>query len=261
MWIFFHGLLTLVNTINEKSNGSLAIIDIVTRAKYRWRDILQNCFGYAITGVMFAVFVYVNDGIVLGDRSHHQVTWNVPQFLYFALFTAVCCLPHLISQLPQLILFVKSNKVLTVSISISYALIVRHNTVAHWYNLSDEHHFTHYFITPVYDNPYVALALVPLYTIGTVFIIYNSYRALDKWTASVFLFVIAMNLIFQLLLEMRYFIVAFVLFRLLVPTRKWSALVGEFCLFLVINIGTISLYVLRPRLFPDDKKDFQLLMY
>ncbi|XP_037050340.1 putative Dol-P-Glc:Glc(2)Man(9)GlcNAc(2)-PP-Dol alpha-1,2-glucosyltransferase, partial [Bradysia coprophila] len=261
VWIFFHGILTLVKTMNEKSNGPVGLIDYVRRAIYRRREILQNSFGYAMIGVMFAIFVYLNGGIVLGDRSNHQVTWNIPQFLYFTLFTGVCGLPHLISQMPQLVSFIKSNQAVTVSISVAYALIVRFNTVAHWYNLSDPHHFTHYFITAVYNNPYFALALVPLYTICTVFIVYNSFRALDKWTASAFLFVIAMNLIFQLLLEMRYFIVAFVLFRLLIPTRKWSVLASEFCFFVIVNVVTISLYILRPRLFPDDENDFQLLMY
>ncbi len=247
--------------MNEKSNGSAKWIDFVRRVIYRRVEILRNSIGYGLIGIMFAIFLYVNEGIVLGDRSNHQVTLNMPQFLYFTLFTGVCCLPHLISQMPQLISFAKDHKTLTVSIFVVYALIVRFNTVAHYYNLSDPHHFTHYFITAVYNSSNFALSLVPLYTICTVFIIYNSYRALDKWTASIFLFVIVVNLIFQLLLEMRYFIVAFVLFRLLIPTRKWSVLAAEFSLFFVINVVTISLYIQRPRLFPDDEFDFQLLMY
>lgn len=261
VWAFFHGILTLAETLNEATSGSVAISDYVRRVKQRGTEIFRNSFGYALIGIMFAIFVYVNDGIVLGDRTHHQVTLNMPQFLYFTLFTGFCCLPHLISQIPQLISFAKSHRALTSSIFVAYLLIVRFNTVAHYYNLSDDHHFTHYFIAAVYHNPMFALSLVPLYTICTLFIIYNSYRSLDKWTASIFLFVIAMNLIFQLLLEMRYFVVPFVLFRLIVPTRKWSVLAAEFCLFLAVNVVTISLYVLRPRLFPDDEKDFQLLMY
>lgn len=261
VWVFFHGILTLVETLAEKSSESVALFDYVRRAKHRRAEIFRNSFGYALIGVMFAIFVYVNDGIVLGDRSHHQVTLNLPQFLYFTLFTGFGCLPHLISQIPQLTSFTRSHKALTASIFVAYTLVVRFNTVAHYYNLSDAHHFTHYFITAVHSNSLLAVSLVPLYTICTLFIIYNLYRSLDKWTASVFLFVVAMNLIFQLLLEMRYFVVSFVLFRLTVPTRKWSVLAAEFCLFFTVNVVTISLYVLRPRLFPDDEFDFQLLIY
>lgn len=261
VWVFFHGILTLVETLNGKSSGSVSFSNFVSRAKQRRTEIFRNSFGYALIGVMFASFVYVNDGIVLGDRSHHQVTVNMPQFLYFTLFTGFGCLPHLISQIPQLISFAKSHKASTISILVVYLVIVRFNTVAHYYNLTDLHHFTHYFITAVYYNTLFALSLVPLYTICTLFIIYNLYRALDKWTASVFLFAIAMSLIFQLLFEMRYFIVAFLLFRLIVPTRRWSVLVGEFCLFVIVNVVTISLYIRRPMLFPDDEFDFQLLMY
>lgn len=262
VWVFFHGLLTLMKTLHEKQSSSAAAFsDFKKTVKYRGAEILRTSFGYALIGVMFLIFVYVNDGIVLGDRSNHQVTLNMPQFMYFTLFTGLCCLPHLISQFSQLISFIKSHKALTVSILFVYSLIVRFNTVAHYYNLSDPHHFTHYFITAVFYNPYFAISLVPLYTICTVFIIHNLFRSLDKWTASIFLFVVAMNLIFQLLLEMRYFIVPFILFRLVVQTRKWSVLAAEFCLFFTVNVVTISLYILRPRLFPDDEKDFQLLMY
>lgn len=261
MWVFFHGLLTLLKMLGGKSTGSGALFDIMRRAKDRRAQILRNSLGYALVGLSFVIFVYVNEGIVLGDRSNHQVTLNMPQFLYFTLFTGFCCLPHLISQSPQLIAFVKGNKTLTVSIFVAYAIMVRFNTVAHHYNLAGQHHFTHYFISAVYLNSYFALSLVPLYTICTIFILYNSFRAFDKWTASIFLFVIAVNLIFQLLFEMRYFVVAFLLFRLAIQTRKWSVLVAEFCLFCTINAITISLYILRPRLFPDDEFDFQLLMY
>lgn len=261
VWIFFHGVLTITSILNKSCRGPTTLSYYAKKAKYCAAEIFRNSFGYAIIGVIFAVFVYVNDGIVLGDRSNHQVTLNAPQFLYFTLFTGLCCLPHLISQFSQLISFFKCHKTLTVSISLVYTTIVYFNTVGHWYNLNDAHHFTHYFITAVHDNRFFALSLVPIYTICTVFIVDNLFRALDKCTAFVFLFVVVMNLIFQLLFEMRYFIVPFLLFRFTVQTRKWSVLAAEFCLFFTVNVITISLYIARPRFFPDDINDFQLLMY
>ena len=43
------------------------------------QDILINCGGYVIVWLLFVAFVAVNDGVVVGDRSAHEVNFHPTQ--------------------------------------------------------------------------------------------------------------------------------------------------------------------------------------
>ena len=45
--------------------------------------LLHALWPYALLGTGFILFVYINGGIVVGDRSHHVASLHLPQFLYF----------------------------------------------------------------------------------------------------------------------------------------------------------------------------------
>lgn len=208
------------------------------------------------------VFVYINDGIVVGDREEHTVNANFPQILYFSLFTGILTLPHLISQRAQLTNFALQNKFLSIFIFLSCFFIVLFNTVAHHYNLNDPHHFTHHFLNYVYYNTLYALSLVPLYTICWLYIIDNSVRSIGKFMTAMFFLILAANLIPQLLLEFRYYVPGFLIFRMKLFSTKWRVLLGEFAVCLLINTLTISLFLIRPTLFPlDNIQGTQILMW
>ena len=53
---------------------------------------------YAAVATVFALFVYINDGIVVGDRSSHQLVLNLPQLLYFAAFCLFFGSPILVTE-------------------------------------------------------------------------------------------------------------------------------------------------------------------
>lgn len=233
------------NEIEDSTRNNIVLSKLI-------KEMFAKTVGYLLIGLLFVVFVYVNNGIVVGDREEHTVNANFPQILYFVLFTGIFTIPHLISQLKQIANFTNKNKVLVAFIFLINTIIVRFNTVAHHYNLTDKHHVVHHFLIFSYNNPLYALYLVPLYTVCSLFVIQNSIRSFGKFMSSVFIFTLAVNLIPQLLLEFRYFVPGFLFFRMRLVSRQWKILLSEFAIYFLINLIMISLYIVRPILFLDE---------
>ncbi len=50
----------------------------------------QSLWGLAAIPAAFAVFVYKNGGVVVGDKAHHVPVQHIMQIPYLLLFTAGC---------------------------------------------------------------------------------------------------------------------------------------------------------------------------
>ncbi|KAJ2592453.1 glucosyltransferase [Coemansia sp. RSA 1797] len=64
----------------------------------RWREAVWVAVPYAFVVMAFGVFVRVNGGIVLGDKSNHQAGVHVPQMFYFYAFTAAMAAPTVLAE-------------------------------------------------------------------------------------------------------------------------------------------------------------------
>ena len=51
-----------------------------------------------LVGISFLIFVIINNGIVVGDRSAHVATFHPIQVLYFVAFTTVFTAPYVASK-------------------------------------------------------------------------------------------------------------------------------------------------------------------
>lgn len=58
-------------------------------------SLILKLWGFLIALSSFAVFVWHNGGIVLGDKSNHVSAFHLPQLYYFSAFTAILTLSHL----------------------------------------------------------------------------------------------------------------------------------------------------------------------
>uniref|UniRef100_A0A914I4K0 Dol-P-Glc:Glc(2)Man(9)GlcNAc(2)-PP-Dol alpha-1,2-glucosyltransferase n=1 Tax=Globodera rostochiensis TaxID=31243 RepID=A0A914I4K0_GLORO len=176
------------------------------------------CFG-------FIIFLYLNGGaVVLGDRSAHRPVFHVPQLLYFCAFVAA-------SALPQFVLYcfwVMRNgfgtkhwsaisfwRFAAVAIVAGFALVaaVHCCTLAHPYLLADNRHFTFYIWKRLFQRHWlVKYALVPAYVVCAAFL----WHSMDTNTVTKVAFAVATSvcLIPAHLLEFRYFIVPYAVWRL-----------------------------------------------
>ena len=113
--------------------------------------VIANVWAYVLVGVLFVLFVIVNDGqLVVGDRDAHKATVNLPQLFYFFGIVVVFGAPHWLACLqPFLKASLKKWPVLLLAVVLA-ALIIRYNTVVHPYLLADNRHYVRNIIYKSY---------------------------------------------------------------------------------------------------------------
>ena len=214
-------------------------------------------FPYVGVLVGFVCFVVWNDGIVVGDRSSHQASLNLPQILYFVLFSMVFASFLVINYLLDLLSTVKSiwkrfsesvvvNLVCLIVLSVAMVAAVHYFTYQHLYLISDNRHFTFYIWRKVFScHPLAKYALVPVYLVSVLIMIRElSWKRSTLWIA-VFFACTAIVLVPQKLLEFRYFIVPYLLFRLNLRASTWLQLIVEGLVYTAVNASTIWIFLRR----------------
>jgi len=93
------------------------------------------------------VFVVLNKGIVIGDRSNHVPILHVPQLFYYLAFSAFFLMNYVtlefIKKLLKVIFSMKGLAIVSLCVGVLYLLIQRY-TYAHPYLLADNRHYTFY---------------------------------------------------------------------------------------------------------------------
>lgn len=217
---------------------------------------------YIIIILTFLGFVYFNGGIVVGDRSHHTACLNFPQLFYFISFTSVFAFPFIF--LPrQIILFLKyitSNYIkLFILMTVSF-LLIHYFTYVHLYLISDNRHYTFYIWGRLYNrHQLVKFLLVPFYLYS-----YWSFSALLGQRDTVWKIVFGICLLAatvpQKLLEFRYFIIPYLIFRLNIKQGSWLQLCAEILFYLLVNFVTVYLFINKPFKW-DNSSDVQRFMW
>ena len=57
---------------------------LLRSALYNLPTILSWAWSYLLLGIGFIIFIINNDGIVLGDKTHHTVSVHIPQVFYYS---------------------------------------------------------------------------------------------------------------------------------------------------------------------------------
>jgi alpha-1,2-glucosyltransferase len=152
--------------------------------------LLYSLSPYIILLTSFATFILLNGSVVLGDKSNHVATPNIPQILYHQTFTTFFAWPLLLpqflliplvllSKLPQAILpftqiepllvFRRQNFLPRISLFLAFTLlamaIVYANTIVHPFLLADNRHYYFYIFRRVMSPWWVRYALCPVYVL------------------------------------------------------------------------------------------------
>lgn len=223
--------------------------------------------------VSFVLFVVLlnNGEIVVGDRKQHIPRFHLMQLCYFAAFALVFSLPWL---LPQTYFEVKASKSVSVCASISkmfqnilnsipkvafiFLLIatsglVYFNTIAHPFLLADNRHYT-FYVWRLFFSPgkpvFLRYLPVPLYAYSLYFL--NSALTQSSIANQLaFWIVTPLVLCFQFLLEPRYFVVPYLMYRLhcdISNLNSYSLKVAliEFIAYQVCNFIILWIFLYRP---------------
>ncbi|KAI9651342.1 glucosyltransferase [Ciborinia camelliae] len=173
----------------------LTPLSILWTAINRLPTILLRLIPHISLIITFAAFVYINGGVVLGDKSNHVATIHLPQLLYLWPFIAFFSFPLL---LPALFSFISStinhilhpSKFLTSSLHsqlraliisalvlaslLGSLVIIKYNTIIHPFTLADNRHYVFYvFRYTILRHPVIRYLLAPIY-IGCFYLIFQT---------------------------------------------------------------------------------------
>ena len=256
-------------TISLTTGGQLweLGVGIVDLARYPWRLmrilglVVLSCGGYLIVGIVFLIFVHLNKGIVVGDRSAHTATIHLPQLGYFTAFFTALTLPYAVKNIKDFLVGMKQHYGKVVVVGLLMAIIIEYNTMAHPYLLADNRHYTFYIWRKVFMRHWVVkFLLIPVYIFG----FFHICKCLAK-SELVFKIVlpicVILSVVPQMLLEFRYFILPYILIRAQIKPTCWKSLVMETVIVVFVNIVTIYLFLYKPFLWEQEPDKLQRFMW
>jgi len=176
--------------------------------------ILKKLYLYLALLVGFIGFVIYNRGIVVGDRSNHQVSFHPTQLLYFSLFL----LPNLtigfkpiFRTLKLSVLRLLHSKVLFMTfffLSAFFCIVVHYFTIPHPFILADNRHYIFYIWKNFFGRYWwFKYAMCPFYSVAVLYIMPIILSSKEKVIVfSIWLVCTAITLLPSPLIEFRYFL-------------------------------------------------------
>ena len=205
---------------------------------------------YIIVIVGFIVFVIINQGIVVGDRNAHKPVLHFAQFFYFLLFVTAFSLPHMVQRLRYSHLTVFNYIFKPVHIMlffVSAVVSVYFFRYEHPYLLADNRHYTFYIWRKIlYRTEYTMYFLLPVcfYTFLNMTALLATVHS--KFFCLLYFVCCLVQIVPQQLLEFRYFLIPYLLYRLNVPQHSWVVLFLELCQYTLINLVTVKIFLNKP---------------
>ncbi|KAI8345207.1 alpha-2-glucosyltransferase Alg10 [Mortierella sp. GBAus27b] len=198
----------------------------------------------------FAGFIKWNGGIVLGDRSNHIPTLHVVQVFYFTAFSAGLSFFAILGTVPMARLVKVPTLWAWLAILTAapiMAFCVHKFTIVHPFLLADNSHYTFYVWRLISRYNGIGLyALIPFYMMAA----WCCWQALATeqtilWVV-IYSVAVALTLIPSPLLEFRYFIIPYLVYRIAMRQSRGLWLLLEFLFYVAINAFTIWMFVERP---------------
>ena len=262
---------------DDKKSDFDFLIAMATATITGLRRVFWFALPYGIVVYLFAIFLYWNGGIVVGDRTSHVASFHLMQMLYFYVFVLAMGLPHFVnpSNLRTSIgriLRLGIQLILLIPLIVSVLfLIIKNYTIIHPYLRDDNRHFTFYIWRKFFaQNRLMKYAWIPVYPIAALLL---HVRANEEqvgaksrvgallWQLG-FLLCTALCIVPQRLVEFRYFVVPYMLLRLHLGRSSFGAILWvEFLLYVVVNAIVFSLFLFRPFVWAHEPEQLQRFMW
>ncbi|ETN78807.1 DIE2/ALG10 family protein [Necator americanus] len=199
---------------------------------------------FIILALSFIIFVFINGGIVLGDASAHYPCLHLAQFLYLALFIAGHAWPHALSQISKLLSHLA--RPLPALLVLPVALAVQHFAFDHPYLLADNRHVTFYMWRWWLSDATHRVLLTPFFICSFVYM-FDLSSHLSPLVRILFSLCSFAVVVPAHLIEPRYFIVPYVLWRLSAKSATNKIfIITEIISQLFVFASVFLLFLLKP---------------
>ena len=202
------------------------------------RVIFYRIWPFLIPLSGFAIFIFLNEGVALGDRQNQKFSGIYPlQIFLFLLVMGFVLLPLHISNLPKIITLLKKNYWIILGLIILGVVFLKTFKITHPHNFPSEYFLRNWFLYYLDGHFHLKLLAYALiaYTMLSLMVTQLRQKS-DYWLYPlIFIALLPVSLI-----EQRYYIVPFCLFMLF---RRPLSLRFEILLLLWFVI--CSLYLMR----------------
>ncbi|XP_053998466.1 putative Dol-P-Glc:Glc(2)Man(9)GlcNAc(2)-PP-Dol alpha-1,2-glucosyltransferase isoform X1 [Hylaeus anthracinus] len=262
IWVAFVTVERAFDLLDHKMHKSISReqYSSIIYLQLLWKKIIEECHGwasfvkfiirmcvellpYVTVCLTFLTFVIWNKGIVVGDRTAHVPTIHVPQLLYFSAFLFCFLWPYMIDHWKDYINFIQRHWLSGSCFLICLTVIVDSNTLVHPYVLADNRHYVFYFWNKFMGRYRLfKYFLIPIYS----FSLYAAFRGIKhlRFTTQLnYFFMVSMVLIPQLLIEPRYFIIPYILYRFLIRKPKKWQIIMESITTIIVNFLQFYIFV------------------
>lgn len=208
---------------------------------------------YIILVMVFFVFVFINGGIVVGDRSSHEACLHFPQLFYFLSFTVFFSFPHLLTptKIRKFLLSLRKHPVQYSLVAVISLFLIWKFTYVHKYLLADNRHYTFYVWRKIFQrHELVKYVLVPVYMFAGWSFADTLKSKSIFWILMYFVCLLAVT-VPQKLLEFRYFILPFLIYRLNIPFPSLYRQLLELAFYIVVNAVTFYLFLNKTFQWPN----------
>ncbi|XP_042672136.1 putative Dol-P-Glc:Glc(2)Man(9)GlcNAc(2)-PP-Dol alpha-1,2-glucosyltransferase isoform X1 [Centrocercus urophasianus] len=208
---------------------------------------------YIVLVTAFFVFVFVNGGIVVGDRSSHEACLHFPQLFYFLSFTLFFSFPHLLTpaKIRKFLQSLRRHRVQYMLIAAISLFLIWKFTYVHKYLLADNRHYTFYVWRKIFQrHELVKYVLVPAYIFAGWSFVDTIKSKSIFWILMYFVCLLSVT-VPQKLLEFRYFILPFLIYRLNIPFPPVYRQLVELAFYTVVNAVTFYLFLNKTFQWPN----------
>ncbi|KAF8368027.1 algn-10 [Pristionchus pacificus] len=246
-WAFLYAASLLISSISPSSILQSSI------------NSLFSLSPFIVLGLSFISFVYINGSIVLGDPSAHHPVLHLSQLIVFFLFCACHVWPHILTLCSSIFSYTLRPSSLPLLAMICLSLYSFYYT--HPYLLSDNRHIPFHLHRRIFSSTPIRLLLsIPaLLSIASISHISSSS---PRFIRLLFILSTSLILIPAHLLEFRYFITPFILWRLYIPPPSSSfTSILELISNMAVFIFVFLLFLFKPFEWPHEPHILQRFMW
>ncbi|XP_001851427.2 putative Dol-P-Glc:Glc(2)Man(9)GlcNAc(2)-PP-Dol alpha-1,2-glucosyltransferase [Culex quinquefasciatus] len=237
-----YGFMDLIPTVTTLLERPALILNVL-------RDAHSKFLGYELNLAGFVCFLWYNGSIVVGDKTAHVAAVHLPQIFYFSLFFAAFSPSHVLGTVRRVARFALKRWYVSCFCVGLFLCVIQLNTIVHPYLLADNRHYTFYIWMRFYQRWTFAKFLpVPIYhgilvLLGLILFTRGQGGQTVGFSLLWMLATLA-SVALQQLIEVRYFILPFLVLRLLQTNVQSSTklLALEVLANVLINAATFYIF-------------------